>query len=127
MQSPLTYFTSVAKKSVWAVAVKSVWLINTRSIVEARVTVAFVDICKKRKNNSLKTQVNLNSFTQKNSLQIACYCLEPVSHRLPINPSGQLQLKLFSMSTHVPLLKQGLLSHSLMSATIVTATNHKHI
>ena len=75
MQLPLTCFTSVANKSVWAAAVKAVWLINTRSIVEARVTVAFVDICKKRNNNHLKTQVNLNYLTQKNSLQIACYCL----------------------------------------------------
>ena len=74
-QLHLTYFTSIANKSVWAAAVKAVSFIDTRSIVEARVTVAFIDVCKKRNNNSLKSQVNFNSFTQKNSLQIACYCL----------------------------------------------------
>ena len=48
MKLPLTFFTLVANKSVWAIAFKAVLLVNTRSIVEARITVAFTDICDKR-------------------------------------------------------------------------------
>lgn len=40
---------------------------------------------------------------------------EPFSHRSPENPSGQLQLNPLTRSMQVPLLRQGLLSHSLMS------------
>ena len=70
MQLPLTCFTSVANKSVWAAAVKAVWLINTGSIVEARVTVAFIDVCNNRNHNNSKTQGKFNSITI-NTLQIA--------------------------------------------------------
>ena len=46
---------------------------------------------------------------------------------MPINPPGQVQLKLFMLSTHVPLLKHGLLAHSLISATKVTVTERMHV
>ena len=59
MKLALTCFTSVANKSLWAAAVKAVWLINTRSIVEARVTVAFVDICKNVTIRILKHKLTL--------------------------------------------------------------------
>ena len=51
MLLPLTYLTSVANKSLWAAAVKAAWLINTRSVVETRVTVAFIDVCNNRNHN----------------------------------------------------------------------------
>ena len=71
MQLPLTCFTSIANKSVWAAAVKAIRFINTRSIVETGVTVAFIDGCNNRNHNNLKTQVIFNCINS-NSLQIAC-------------------------------------------------------
>ena len=44
-----------------------------------------------------------------------------------MNPPGQVQLKLFILSTHVPLFKHGLLAHSLISATKVTVTDRMHV
>ena len=52
-QLPPTYFTSIANKSVWAAAVKAVSFIDTGSIVEARVTVAFIDVCNNRNHNKI--------------------------------------------------------------------------
>ena len=40
---------------------------------------------------------------------------KPISHRLPENPGGQLQLNSLIRSVQVPLFKQGLLSHSFIS------------
>ena len=40
---------------------------------------------------------------------------QPVSHRSPVNPGGQLQLNSLTPSLHVPLFKQGLLPHSFIS------------
>ena len=39
----------------------------------------------------------------------------PDSHRSPPNPYGQLQLNPLTKSVHVPLFRQGLLSHSFIS------------
>ena len=74
MQLPLTCFTSVANKPVGAAAVKAVWFIKTRSIVEARVTVAFIEVCNNLNDNNSKTQRNFNSITT-NLLQSAINCL----------------------------------------------------
>ena len=40
----------------------------------------------------------------------------PISHRLPANPEGQLQLEPLIRSMQVPLFKQVLLSQSFISA-----------
>ena len=48
---PLTCFTSDAYKSSWTGAVEAVNVINTRSIVETRLTRAFIDLCNKSDSN----------------------------------------------------------------------------
>ena len=50
-------------------------------------------------------------------MQLGATSISPISHRLPANPGGQLQLKPLILSVQVPLFKQGLLSHSFISET----------
>ena len=49
-------------------------------------------------------------------MQLAATSISPISHRLPANPGGQLQLKPLIRSMQVPLFKQGILTQSFISA-----------
>ena len=49
-------------------------------------------------------------------MQLAATSISPISHRLPANPGGQLQLKPLIRSMQVPLFKQVKLTQSFISA-----------
>ena len=83
MQSSVTCFTSFANKSSWTAAVETVNLVNTRSVVQTRVTVAFIDICKRRTQtvkNGNKLFFLLNEFIRK-SVHLSVTCFASVANK----------------------------------------------